>query len=45
VGCLCDYGDLLQKAGRNLEAEDQYLRALLAQADSEDAMLRSARVD
>ena len=42
VQCLCDYGDLLESAGRNLEAEDKYLRALQARPDSEGAMLRCA---
>ena len=28
VECLCDYGRLLQLRGRNLESENQFLRAL-----------------
>jgi len=38
VECLCDYGTLLQNAGRNLEAEDQFLRALQVDKNSDIAM-------
>jgi tetratricopeptide (TPR) repeat protein len=38
VDCLCDYSRLLQDAGRNLEAENQYLRALQVDPGSERAM-------
>ena len=40
VSCLCDYGSLLQNAGRNLEAENQFLRALQVDSNSEIAMRR-----
>lgn len=38
VECLCDYGGLLRRDGRNLEAENQYLRALQLDPHSETAM-------